>query len=306
MKMKTILAAVIAVSMLFTATACEKNGNGSLQSSNSSISDTQTDGETVNNYKEFFNYTFNGNYSVAEPEYRVTRADTEYEQKLTQWDITYYLKNGQERVATYRSSEYNDIDAQYYKSKETHDLSELDSFITLLLGDVVKTEFIEKIASKYLELQYDSTRGVYICPDIGDLSLYAYTPVFIGAYEGEEFDKSCEITRERLSVGSGYVVSGADMKSICSDSDFIFTCQFVINHDLDNEKYTEIIENMMNDFKEYVGSPQNFNFFLAETETPEWIMRTMHFKGEEVPADKIDSGEFVYADEIKKSILENH
>lgn len=306
MKMKTILAAVMAATMLITATACEKGGNSNPQSENISSSNTQTGEGMVYQYKDFLDYTFNGNYKISEPEQKVTREGTEYEQSLTQWDITYYLKDGQEKLATYRSSEYTDIDAQYYKSKEIHDLSEFDSFITLLLGDVAKNEFVDKIASKHLELQYDKTRGVYICPDIGDLSIYAYTPVFIGAYQGEEFEKSCEIAKERMTVGNGYVVSEADLKSLCTNSDFIFTCQFVINKDLDKEKYTEIMENIMKDFKEYVGTPQNFNFFLAETENPEWIMRTMHFKGEEVPSDKIDSGEIIYADEVKNAILANH
>ena len=97
-----------------------------------------------------------------------------------------------------------------------------------------------------------------------------------------------------------------DLKNVCTNSDFIFTCQFVINKDLDKAKYSEIMENMMKDLKEYTGTPQNFNFFLAESENSEWIMRTMHFKGEEIPSDKIDSGEIVYADEVMNAILANH
>ena len=307
MKKKMILAAVMAAAMLLTA--CDKTEVSSSQGGDISSADVQTSDKAISQYKDFLDYTFNGNYKVAEPVQNVIRADTEFAQTITSRDITYYLKDGQEKVATYRTSEYANVDADYYKSEEIHDLSELDSFITLLMGDIAKNEFVEKIASKHLELEYDNIRGIYICPEIGNLSIFVYPPVFIGAYEdsnSEDFDKSCEIVKERMTVGSGYSVSESDLKSLCSNKDYVFTCQFVINKNLDKEKYAEIMENIMKDFEEYVGSPQNFNFFLAEDEYSEWIMRKMHLMGEEVPSDKIDSGEIVYADELKKSIFANH
>ncbi len=306
MKIKKMLAAVMAATMLITATACDKGDSTSPQSGNIPTSNTQTGEGMVYEFKDFLDYTFNGSYIIGEPKEAIRNAETEYAQTITSWEITYTAKNGEEKNTKYRSSNYIDIDAQHYKSKENHDLAELDSFVTSTIGENAKNEFVEKIASKYLELQYDEIRGVYICPDIGDLSIYAYTPVFIGALEGENFDKTCEIAKERMTVGSGYSIAEYDLKNVCTNSDFIFTCQFVINKDLDKAKYSEIMENMMKDLKEYTGTPQNFNFFLAESENPEWIIRTMHFKGEEIPSDKIDSGEIVYADEVMNAILANH
>ncbi len=296
--------AVMAASMLLTA--CNTGGNSTSQGGTASSGNTQTGDGIIYEYKDFLDYTFGGNYTIGEPKYTTSRPDTEYEQMITTWDITYTGKNGKETKTSYRASEYIDLDVQVYGSKEIHDLSEFDSFISTAMGEIVKTEFVENIASKYIELQYDDLRGVYICPDIGDLTLLCYPPVYIGALEGEGFDKTCDIARQRLTAGSGYSVADSDLKSICSDDEFTFTCQFVINNGLDQQKYIDIMDNMMKDFEEYVGAPMNYNFFLAETENSSWLYRDMNLLGEDVSTEQIESGEVVYAEDLKNHILSKY
>ncbi len=304
MNNKKKLAFVMAFSMLLTA--CNTSENSSSQSGTASNANNQTGDGIIYEYKDFLDYTFNGNYTIAEPSSATSRPDTEYEQLVTTWDVTYTGKNGKEAKTIFRATDYISLDEEFYKSKEIHDLSEFDSFITSTMGDIVKTEFVENIASKYMELQYDNMRGVYICPDIGDLTILAYPPVFVGALEGEEFDKSCDIARKRVTTGSGYSIAESDMKSICSDDEFTFTCQFVINKGLDQVKYIDIMENMLKDFEEYVGTPMNYNFFLAESENPQWLYRDMNLLGEEVTTEQIESGEVVYAEDLKNHILSKY
>ncbi|MBR5513109.1 MAG: hypothetical protein IKV85_03860 [Ruminococcus sp.] len=296
--------AVMVASLLLTA--CNDGGNSTSKAGTVSDVNIQTGDGVIYEYKDFLDYTFNGKYTIGEPDVKKNRPDTEYEQIITSWDITYTGKDGNEVKTSFRSSNYITLDEQLYTSKELHDLSEFDSFITTAMGEIVKTEFVENIASKYMELQYDDLRGVYICPDIGDLTILCYPPVYIGAVEGEDFDKTCDIARQRTTAGSGYSVADSDMKSICSDDEFTFTCQFVINKDLDQEKYISIIENMQKDFEEYVGAPMNYNFFLAETENPSWLYRDMNLLGEDVSTEQIESGEVVYAEDLKNHILSKY
>lgn len=309
MKIKMMLAAVMAASMMLTA--CDSNTgsssqNSDLQSSVSSQGNSQSGEGIIYQYKDFLDYTFNGNYTISEGSSATSRGGTEYEQIVTTWDINYVGKNGKETKTIYRATNYIPLEQQLYKSQENHDLSEFDSFIVSTMGDIVKTEFVENIASKYMDLQYDEIRGVYICQDIGDLTILCYPPVYVGAVEGELFDKSCEIAQKRVTVGSGYKIADSDLKSICSNDEFTFTCQFVINQGLDKDKYIGIMENMMKDFEEYAGTPANYNFFLAESENPQWLMSSMHLLGNEVTTEQIQSGEVVYADDLKEHIFSKY
>ena len=225
-------------------TACNsKTGDNSQENNN-------TGDGIIYQYTDFLDYTFDGNYTIAEPSTSKTQAGTEYEQTVTNWEVTYKDKSGEESKLYYRATDYIAADEPIYMNKENHDLSEFDSFVVSTMGDIVKTEFVENIASKYMDLQYDEIRGVYICQDIGDLTILCYPPVYVGAVEGELFDKSCEIAQKRVTVGSGYKIADSDLKSICSNDEFTFTCQFVINQGLDKDKYIGIMENMMKDFEE--------------------------------------------------------
>lgn len=298
MNNKMVFAAALAASLLLTA--CDSKTGGNSQGNN------QTGDGIIYQYTDFLDYTFDGNYKIGEASSAVAKPDTEYEQTVTTWDVTFTTKNGKEMTYPFYTTNYTSLEEQYYGNEELHNLSEFDSFVTSVMGNIATTEFVEEVASKHLDLQYDNVRGVYICPEIGDMTILAYPPIFIGGSEGNAIDKEIEIVKERVKLGSGYSIADTDLKSVCSNPDFTFTCQFVINNNLDKEKYIGIMEDIMKDFSEYVGTPMNYNFFLAESENQNWLMRKMHLMGEEVPSDKIDSGEINYSDELKKAILERH
>lgn len=308
MKMKMMLAAVMAASMLFTACDSNKNDNpeGNNSQGNYSSQDNQkAEDEIIYKYKDFLDYTFDGNYTISDADSATSQGGTEYEQTVTTWEVVYKDKNGEDIKTTYRATNYITADEGIYTNKENHDLSEADSFVISTVGDRIKKDFIENIASKYLELQYDEIRGIYICPDIGDLSIMCYPPVFIGAVDGEFFDKSCEIAQKRVTAGSGLKVVDSDIKSICSNDEFTFTCQFVINQGLDKDKYIGIMEDMMKEFEAYTGTPMNYNFFLAESGNQQWLMKSMHLLGNEI-TEQVDSGELVYADALKEHIFSKY
>lgn len=292
-------------------TACSSNTGDDSQSNDSqgnysSQDNTQTGEGIIYKYKDFLDYTFDGKYTINEGTPAKTQEGTEYEQTISRWAVLYNGEDGEEKKVIYRATNYIPMDEEIYKSKENHDLSEVDSFVVSAIGDRIKEEFVEKIASKYMELQYDATRGIYICPDIGDLSIICYPPVFIGSVDGEYFDKSCEITQKRITAGSGIKVVDSDIKNICTNDEFTFTCQFVINENLDKEKYIGIMENMMKDFEEIAGTPLNYNFFLAESGNSQWLMRSMHLLGNEITTEQLESGEVVYADDLKEHIFSKY
>ena len=62
----------------------------------------------------------------------------------------------------------------------------------------------------------------------------------------------------------------------------------------------------MKDFEEYTGTPMNYNFFLAESGNPQWLMKSMHLLGNQITEEQIDSGEVVYADDLKEHIFSKY
>lgn len=320
MKRKMFLTAVIAASLMLTA--CESKENSSTndtstEASTEAVSDSteiqestvaledRVDGELYSAYKDFLDFTLPTAYSVSEPKWDVFQPDSEYEQGVVTWDFTFDSKNGKEMKETLISSEYIYAEVDIYTTKEIHDLSEIDSFVTLAMGHVARDEFAEKIASKYLDIEYDSFTDTFITPD-GTLTILAYPPVYIGGLDDSLFDKSVEIVRDRIAGDTGWSIKNADLASVCGSKDFTFTCRYVLNEDADSEGCVEMIENMMKDFQEIVGTPQNYSFFLAQYGNEEWLMRKMHIMGEEIPDEVIDSPEYTFATDLKNKILENY
>lgn len=315
MKRKMFLTAVIAASLMLTA--CESKENYSTDTPDETPTESvqvQEPAEPGNKrveatlyptYKDFLDFSLNGNYTITEPDWNVYHSGSEYEQEVVSWDITLNSKSGKEMQETLLSSEYLPAEEEIYGSKEVHDLSEIDSFVTLTMGHVARDEFAEKIASKYLDIEYDAISDTYITPE-GELTVLAYPPVYIGGLEESQFDKSVEIVRERLTAGTGWSISDADLASVCSSKDFTFSCKFVLDEGVDSDGYVELMENIMKDYQELVGTPQNYSFFLAQYGNENWLMRKIHIMGEEVPSDKIDSGEINASAEMKKAIVESH
>ncbi len=319
MKRKMFLTAVIAASLILTACESEKNSstdtptNASTEASveNAEIQENtqqvirRVEATLYPEYKEYLDYALPSGYTVSEPYWNLYQTGTEYEQEAVTWDFNMKSKNGKDMQEKLLSSECVPAEIDLYGSKEVHDLIEIDSFITLTMGHVARDEFAEKIASKYLDIEYDAISDTYITPE-GELTVLAYTPVYIGGVDESQFDKSVDIVRERITAGSGFSIADADIESICGSKDFIFSCKFVLDEGVDTDGYVELMENIMKDYQELVGTPQNYSFFLAQYGNDEWLMRRMHIMGEEIPSDKIDSGEFNFSSELKNAIIESH
>lgn len=313
MKRKVFLTAVIAAALMLTA--CESKENSSTDTPTAAPTEAIAENtEQINrrveavlysDYKDFFDYSLPSGYTVSEPEWNLYQTGTEYEQEVVSWNFNLKSKNGKDMQEKLLSSEYLAAENEFFSSKENHDLSEIDSFVTLTMGHVARDEFAEKIASKYLDIEYDAISDTYITPE-GELTVLAYTPVYIGGVDESQFDKSVDIVRERITAGSGFSIADADIESICGSKDFIFSCKFVLDEGVDTDGYVELMENIMKDYQELVGTPQNYSFFLAQYGNEEWLMRRMHIMGEEIPADKIDSGEFNFSSELKNAIIESH
>ncbi len=319
MKRKMLLTAVITASLMLTACDSKENyttdtptdapteasvENTEVQENTVALED-RVDGQLYSAYKSFLDYSLPEGYTVSEPKWDVLQPGSEYEQAVVSWDFNFKSKNGHELNEMLLGSEYIDAEAEIYGSKEIHDLAEIDSFVTLAMGHAARDDFAEKIASKYLDLEYDSYADNFKTPN-GTLTVLAYTPVYIGGTEESQFDKSVEIARERITAGTGSSVKDADLVSVCTSKDFTLTCQYVLNEGVEIGDSVELVENMMKDFQEIVGTPQNYNFFLAQKGNEKWLMRKMHIMGEEIPDEMIDSDNYVFATDLKNKILENH
>lgn len=322
MKRWLILATVIASAL--TLTACDSKEKESYSStektteSNKQIIETidpdsdegkdfdaSLDQSYLNSHKDFLDYTLDGKYDVSLPYQNIFKSGTEYEQLTTTWDVKFKAKNGIELKEKLINSEFIEIEKQFYGTKDVQDLAEFDSLISSAMGHIARDDFAEKIASKYLDIEYDAISDTYITPE-GELTVLAYPPVYIGGLEMDQLDKSIELVQERMTVGSGWKISETDLASVGQSKDFVFSCKFVLDEGVDADGYAEKIENIMKDYQELVGTPQNYSFYLAQRGNEKWLYRKLNIMGEEISDELIDSDSYNFSDEMKKAIIESH
>lgn len=307
MKKRTLIAVLMAASMMLTA--CDKKEDNKPNGNNAAVPQLSESGlsrDIYQMYKDFMDYTFKGQYTISEPETAVYHSGTEYEQEIYTRNVTFTTKNGREMTEPLISTSFIATDAEMMKTWDNQDIAEFDSFVTLTMGNIARDEFAERIVSKYItDMEYNAVSDTFITPE-AELTILSYPPVYIGGLEESQFDKSVEIVKNRLSPESGYCIADADLESICSSKDFTFSCKLILDEGVDSSKYIGIMENIIKDFEEMIGTPQNYSFFFGQVNNEEWYLRKMCMMGEEVPAEKIDSADYSFSSELKAKIVEKY
>lgn len=269
------------------------------------VFDANLDQSFINKFKDFIDYTFDGKYELSLPYSDISRPGTEYSQNAISWDFKFTAPNGIDMKEKLMNTDYMDYEVQYYPTKDVHDLAELDSFVTLIMGYIARDDFAEQIASKYLDVEYNAISDTFITPE-GELTVLAYPPLYIGSLGEDLYQRTLELTQERMAVDSGWKISETNLASIGQSKDFTFSCRLVLDEGVDADGYVEMMENIMKDYQEIVGTPQNYSFFLAQTGNSEWIYRKLGIMGEEISDDLINDENYNFSNEMKNAILESH
>lgn len=215
-------------------------------------------------YKDFFDYTFDGNYTIETQYDAVNYKGTENEQAYRSYLITYECKDGTERRKSLIVNEFTDEYRKVYDSERRMNNERLNEFCYNEMMNIAEKEFIEKILSKYLDVKYKEDIMFCEAEENDEFSCIVKTsyPINKVEIESDLYEKSCRVIDSNVAPETGLKLSEADLKTIANDKSCRFiVCIHVIN-DNDVQPYIDKMENTISEYFAYTGSPMNCTFLI--------------------------------------------
>ncbi len=202
-------------------------------------------------YKEFLDYTFDGEYHVELTERGTQGSD---KQGYSCWEITYTDKNGTDHVAELSSLQVTEAEKKPHGATQRNDIANLHAFIVMEMWQIGRDEFAGEILSRYLTVDFSKGDSLYFYGDGYIVTLYISTPMH-GNYEQMQKD---------LCPGTGMQLSECDLTYLAQNEDFYTSLSIRIEHDTDPAPYLEMLEQIHDDFAAYTESPLNYEFKLVQ------------------------------------------
>lgn len=214
-------------------------------------------------YKEFFDYTFDGKYEISEPTKTVENEDTDHEFGKSEFTIKYTDKNG---------NAHCDVLTSYGGSDEWTDFDERYSILCWLdleRMQIAEREFYEKLAKKYFPINDETILDTSEkCDDfrfIGEKSDGYKVTIYItdALVHAVSDDKNTDILDEALSNESGIKLSDCDLKSFVSQKETVTSFIIVCDDEKTAESSVKKIKKLEKDFIDYAESPHNYIFQVS-------------------------------------------
>lgn len=261
MKKIIVLISIFAFSCLLVSCTGKKSDTESLKKESKSQGRVADFPEL---YKDFFDYTFDGNYTINIAEDGVINEDTDNEQAYCYYDISYVRKDGTERTAKVVSREFIENEKENYESEQRMNNEELNAFCVNEINEIFIKEFIDNILSKYVDITYKEDETLY-STDEYTCYVSLTNPNYLFSKDYDYYEKGCSLIDSHISPETGYKLSEADLKTAANDKEFLIMVSFIINTDTDVQSYIEKMENIISDYFVYAGTPMNCSFVIKET-----------------------------------------
>lgn len=278
------------------------------KSDDSSSSERVTDLKAE--YSDFFDYTFNGDYTINIAEDGAINEDTDREQAYRYYDISYVRKDGTERNVKIVSKEFIEDEKKYYESEQRMNNEEINAFCIDEIREVFTKELIDNILSKYLDITYKEGETSYSGDEYKCL-VGLVNPNYLFSMDSDEYEKGCRLVDSHISPETGYKLSEADLKTAANDREFLLLVSLTINTGTDLQPYIEKMENIISDYFAYAGAPMNCSFLIKETAdgtvgTTKTVYNRNFLMGEEIDIEekKKENEEFNIQREITRICLE--
>lgn len=294
-------AAVLAVSCSIFACAGKKSGK-------SSPKDRVMDIPAA--YKDFLDYTFDGNYTISLSEEGVINEGTDREQAYRYYDVSYVRKDGTKRSAIFTSKEFTDSERKMYESEQRMNNEEMNAFCHCEIREAFEKEFVENILRGYLDVEYKED-GMSCENEDYNCFIGVVSNIGLFSMESEFYEKSCRIVDSHIAPGTGYKLSEAGLKTAANDREFYFIMRLTIKNGADVQPYIEKMNSIISDYFAYVGNPMNCSFVIKETsdgtvETTKTIFDKNFLMGQEIDIEekRKENEKFKIANEIIRICLE--
>lgn len=249
-------------------------------------------------YKDFFDYTFNGDYEIVLNEEGVINEGTDQEQGYRYWDVTYTDKHGAEHTVQMTSAQLIDADKEYYKTQEWYDAFETHAFVTSQMRLIGEQELWDEILSDDLDVEFVQGEVVHKGAEC-TLTMMINNVIY-------NFDETgFAYAKQKLSPGDGHNISGCDLTSLLQDDEFSLTLVIHLEHSADAAVYQEKIQNIEEELLAYTDGVQNYMIILkqddgGDTNTATTLYDHKVFLGEDfIPDPAIES------DSLAKAVIRN-
>lgn len=249
-------------------------------------------------YKAYFDYTFNGNYDIVLDEEGIINEGTDHEQGYRHWSVTYTDKHGTEHTAKLTGAELIDEDKDSFKTQEWFDVFETHAFVTSQLRTIGEKELWDEILSDHLDVEYAQGNVTHNGEECTLSMMIA--PV---AYSYNEAGYA--YAKEKLSHENGHHIADCDLTSLLQDDEFVLMLIIRLEHDADGALYQEKITRIEQELLKYTGGAQNYSLVLRQQDEEEsdsyaTLYEHIVFLGEDfVPDASVEN------DSIAKAVLRN-
>lgn len=299
---RKFICAVSSAAIMLSLSSCAGNSDDSSPSER--VADFKAE------YGDFFDYTFNGDYTINIGEEGTLNEDTDREQAYRSYDISYVRKDGTERNERIVSREFTEEEKEYYESEQRMNNEEINAFCIDEIREVFVKELIDNILSKYLDITYKEGEMIY-SGDEYKCSVGLVNPNYLFSIDSDDYEKGCRLVDSHISPETGYKLSDADLKSAANDREFLMYVSFTINTGTDLQPYIKKMEAIISDYFAYAGAPKNCSFVIKETAdgtvgTTKTVYNRNFLMGEEIDVEekKKENGEFKIQREITRICLE--
>lgn len=273
--MKKLTAMVLAAAMVFTLSGCTDYGT-----------------DYAKEYKDFFEYTFDGNYTMEETEKDVQEDTWGNEVGYRKWDISYTDKNGKNHIADLYASSDDHEDTFGDKFDEV----ELLAFTTNEQNNICMLEFYDNVMKNYFgipDLDEGITDGALSYSDNDEYAVFIWfsnaPSQFIGKKENHE------LLDKYLSDKHGIKISDTTVKSFMAEKENFCSLVITIKDNSRTQEISDKARQLFADFEKYCPNAVNYNFIInvsdGEFSTP--LMRK-----------KVINGETIYYEEDLENGLE--
>lgn len=208
-------------------------------------------------YKDFWDYTFQGSYSVVQTEKRVLNEDTQYAQGYRRWEVTYTDKRGVSHIAELTGLELIDHEKELYHTQEWYDVFQALDFVTAQMGAIAQDTLWEEILSDDLDVQYERGEVIHKGEDC-TLAVMIHDTYYTFDEAGYAYAK------QKLSPQDGYCIADCDLTSVLQDDEFILVLVLSIDEDADAAQYEEKLRAIEQELLTYTGGVQNYQLVLKQ------------------------------------------
>lgn len=216
-------------------------------------------------YKDYLDYTFNGNY---------TAEQKEKEDDRQTWNITYTDKQGNQRTTALTAMLYEpDPEDEYGGSQEKFDNYSIYAFTAAETAALAEEEMFGEIVTKHLpELTYAPNQTTY---QTDDYSFY-FACIHVPAMQSLA-DESCYARVERhLTETDDLKIAETDLKAVAQNPEFWIVCNMMISEDADAAAYESAFREIEADFCAAAESPQNCRFLLKQAQPDDTASETLY------------------------------